>query len=622
MATLILYWPALSNGFVDYDDDIYVTANAQVQSGLTAENFKWAFTHSVAGNWHPITMLSHMLVCQFCGLRPFGHHLLNVLLHAANAALVFILLRRLTGATWRSAIVAALFAMHPLRVESVAWIAERKDVLSGFFGLLMLIAYAAYVRRFKIKGSQWKTFYALALLLFALGLMSKPMLVTWPLVMLLLDFWPLRRIPDYRLSTSDLKPILLEKIPFLLLATIASVITYLVQQHGAVVATLGTLRLGDRAANAMVSYCRYLEKTFWPENLAVFYPWPRGWPLALIALAAVLVAGISVLAVVLRKRRPYVFTGWFWFFVTLLPVIGLVQAGQQAMADRYTYLPSVGVLMVLVWGLAEVFQRGVPQWNWLRAMAVAAALAACCILTLRQMSFWRDGEVLFRHSLAVTENNYVARDNLGVALKEKHDTAGALSEFQECVRLQPDFAGGHVNLGDALGALGRSDDAIAEYRRAIELQPLNVGAHNNLGVALFNQRRTEEAIAQFQEVTRLQPENFGARNNLGGALYLLGRTNEAIAQFREAVRLKPGYTEGRGNLAKVLALTGQSAEAVREFQIYFQSGRQDAEAHFYLGRALLSELRTNDAVVQFQEALRLKPDYAEANAWLQSAQKK
>lgn len=247
MATLILYWPALSNGFVDYDDDIYVTANAQVQSGLTAENFKWAFTHSVAGNWHPITMLSHMLVCQFCGLRPFGHHLLNVLLHAANAALVFILLRRLTGATWRSAIVAALFAMHPLRVESVAWIAERKDVLSGFFGLLMLIAYAAYVRRFKIKGSQWKTFYALALLLFALGLMSKPMLVTWPLVMLLLDFWPLRRIPDYRLSTSDLKPILLEKIPFLLLATIASVITYLVQQHGAVVATLGTLRLGDRA---------------------------------------------------------------------------------------------------------------------------------------------------------------------------------------------------------------------------------------------------------------------------------------------------------------------------------------------------------------------------------------
>jgi protein O-mannosyl-transferase len=622
MATLILYWPALSNGFVDYDDDIYVTANAQVQSGLTAENFKWAFTHSVAGNWHPITMLSHMLVCQFCGLRPFGHHLLNVLLHAANAALVFILLRRLTGATWRSAIVAALFAMHPLRVESVAWIAERKDVLSGFFGLLMLIAYAAYVRRFKIKGSQWKTFYALALLLFALGLMSKPMLVTWPLVMLLLDFWPLRRIPDYRLSTSDLKPILLEKIPFLLLATIASVITYLVQQHGAVVATLGTLRLGDRAANAMVSYCRYLEKTFWPENLAVFYPWPRGWPLALIALAAVLVAGISVLAVVLRKRRPYVFTGWFWFFVTLLPVIGLVQAGQQAMADRYTYLPSVGVLMVLVWGLAEVFQRGVPQWNWLRAMAVAAALAACCILTLRQMSFWRDGEVLFRHSLAVTENNYVARDNLGVALKEKHDTAGALSEFQECVRLQPDFAGGHVNLGDALGALGRSDDAIAEYRRAIELQPLNVGAHNNLGVALFNQRRTEEAIAQFQEVTRLQPENFGARNNLGGALYLLGRTNEAIAQFREAVRLKPGYTEGRGNLAKVLALTGQSAEAVREFQIYFQSGRQDAEAHFYLGRALLSELRTNDAVVQFQEALRLKPDYTEANAWLQSAQKK
>jgi tetratricopeptide (TPR) repeat protein len=627
VGTFALYWPALRNGFVNYDDDSYVTANARVQSGLTAENFRWAFTHTVAGNWHPLTVLSHMLVCQFYGLNPFGHHLVNVLLHAANAALVFILLRRLTGAVLRSAIMAALFAVHPLRVESVAWVAERKDVLSGFFGLLTLIAYAAYAGQSKVQGSKSKVPYTLALLFFALGLMSKPMLVTWPLVMLLLDVWPLRRIYDLPSAIYNLKPLLIEKIPFFLLATLAIIITFRVQQRGGVVATLQILPVGERVANAFVSYCRYLGKTFWPENLAVFYPLPDHLPPSLVAFAVVIVAGICVASCTLQVAGPKTsnhlfFTGWFWFVVTLLPVIGLVQVGQQAMADRYTYLPSLGILILIVWGAAEIFRRRLPQLTWLPAAASAAAIAACCILTHRQISFWQDGEALFRHSIAVTEENYVAHNNLGVALNEKHDTAGAMSEYQECLRLEPNFAPGHMNLGDTLDALGRRDDAIAEYRRALELDPQNDSAHNNLGVALFGQGRSDEAIAQFQAELRLQPDNFGAHNNLGGALYTLGRVNEAIEQFREAVRLKPDYADARVNLAKMLAATGHGAQAVREFQIYFQSKPQNAEARFYFGMALLNERQTNDAIAQFQEVLRLKPDYPNAREWLELAQKK
>jgi protein O-mannosyl-transferase len=599
LGTVALYWPATRCDFVNLDDGLHVTSNDLVQKGLTWEGIRWVLRHPVANNWHPLTALSHMAVCQVCGLNPFGHHLVNVLLHALNAGLVFTLLQLMTGAAWRSLLLAALFAFHPLRVESVAWVTERKDVLSGFFGLLALLAYARYAQgrmqtaecrmqnpatpstQYATRNTKHvshftfrtRTLYLLSLFFLALGLMSKPMLVTWPLVMLLLDYWPLGRIPNAAGSDTStsrrasekgqpatrpaLLPLLFEKIPFFVLAALMSVVTFVVQQRGGALAAGENLPVGARLGNAVISYGRYLGKLFWPTDLAVVYPHPGHWALGKVVAAAGLIAGISVLVWMQRRRHPFLLVGWLWYCGTLVPVSQVIQTGGHAMADRWTYIPSLGALMLVVWGAFEL-TRGWRYQAVSWSMAGASAIVFCLALTRHQLGYWRDSEVLLRHAIEVTENNELAHRNLGVALYEKGQTDEAIRQFEESVRLKPDYAYSHYNLGIAFDKQGNVDKALDQLQEALRLDPDYADAHYNLGVAFYQQGRAAEAIGQFRETIRLKPDHAQAHNNLGTALGLNGHTDEAIRHFQEALRLKPDYAEARTNLAVLLATKSQA----------------------------------------------------------------
>jgi Flp pilus assembly protein TadD len=627
LVTAAVYWPAMRNGFVNYDDNIYVTANLHVQNGLSWESVKWALFNPVSSNWHPLTIWSHMADCQFYGLKPWGHHLTSVLLHALNTVLLFLFLRGLTGAFWRSVFVAALFGWHPIHVESVAWVAERKDVLSAFFGLLALMGYARYAqgRMQKAEGRMQKpaaskmqlshasrftlhssTFYLLSLFFFALGLMSKPMLVTLPFVMLLLDYWPLGRMQNaecgmqsgeardtqhathntFHVSRFTLHAsLLLEKLPFFALAAAASIATFVVQKQEHAVKTVEEFPFGARCENALTSYGRYLGKLFWPADLAVFYPHPGHWPVGKLLLAGGVVAGVSVLILVQRRRYPFLLMGWLWYCGTLVPVIGLVQVGGQAMADRYTYIPSIGVMLVTIWGVHEFTRR----WRY-RVMALSvtggATIVLCLALTRQQLGPWQDSETLFRHAVEVTENNYVAYDNLGTVLGEKGQLDEAIRQFREAVRLKLVHANAHCNLAIALEKQGQTDEAIRQFQEAIRLQPDHANAHCNLGSALEKKGQMDEAMRQFQEAIRLQPDYADAHNNLGVNLGKRGQLDAAIGQIQEAIRLKPDH----------------------------------AEAHNNLGTAFLQQGRTDAAIAQYREALRLKPGYTDAQNNLARAQ--
>jgi Flp pilus assembly protein TadD len=627
LVTIAVYWPATQCEFVNIDDNLHVTANVQVQKGLTWESIKWAWFNPVNCNWHPLTMWSHMLDCQLFGLNPWGHHLTSVLLHAANTGLVFLLLRGLTGALWRSVLVAALFGLHPLRVDSVAFVAERKDVLSGFFGLLALMAYACYaqLQSLKLEGSlesgvqslkskvgsrvpkttshasritfhaprstlHASAFYFLSLFFFALGLLSKPMLVTWPFVMLLLDYWPLRRSAECGMRNAEpgvvgagqgrtlpWTKLVLEKAPFFGLAALAGVVTFLAQRSAGALAGGASLPLGARLGNAVISYCRYLGKMVWPTDMTVYYPHPGYWPLRNVVLASGLILGLSMLVWGQRRQFPYMLMGWLWYCGMLVPVSQVIQSGTHAMADRYTYLPSLGVLILAAWFACELTRR----WRYqARVFSVAgsAAIVLCCLLTRYQIGYWKNSEVLLRHALAVTENNALAHRNLASALLEKGQIDEAISHFQEFVRLRPDVANSHYNLGVALSSKGRMGEAIGQFQEALRLNPDNAEAHNNLGTALDEKGQLDEAIRQYQEALRLKPDYEVAHINLGVALGKQGQIDEAIRQLQEAIRLKPDHAEARNNLGTA----------------FYQLGRIDK------------------AINEFQEALRLKPDYADA----------
>ncbi len=587
LVTIAVFWPATRCGFVNYDDDVYVTANAHVQSGLTWGNVKWAFLNPVAANWHPLTILSHMLDCQLFGLNPRGHHLTNVLLHAVNTVLVFLLLQRLTSAFWRSLLVAALFGLHPLHVESVAWVAERKDVLSAFFGLLALLCYVKAVTsdRWQVAGSEKigpasfvspvtchvSRFYWSAVFFFALGLMSKAMLVTLPFVLLLLDYWPLHRVSSFKFSDSSPSPtpslhhsttpllrLLLEKLPFFGLAAAASVVTYLAQKQAGALTTGESIPFGVRGGNALISYCRYLGKMFWPTNLAVFYPRPEHWHWEQVLLAGGLLASLTAWLFVKRARYPFLLTGWLWFGVTLMPVIGLVQAGEQAMADRYTYIPAIGVLIMVIWGAYELTRSWRGQAIVL-TLAGGMALIFCAGLTWRQLGYWRNSETLYRHAIAVTKNNYIACNNLGIVLMEQGQIDEAIRQYREAIRVNPDFAYAHNNLGRALDKSGQTSEAIRQFQEAIRLAPDDIQARNNLGVALNEEGRTGEALNQFQENIRLEPDDADAHNDLGVVLVEQGKLGEAIEEFQKAVQLKPDYAEARDNLARARAMKNAPA---------------------------------------------------------------
>ena len=565
LITLLVYLPVSRHAFIVYDDGDYVVQNKIVRDGLTWSGVKWAFDSWHSSNWHPLTWLSHMLDCQLFGLNPGAHHLVNVLFHAANVVLLFLLLLRMTSALWPAAIVAALFAWHPLHVESVAWVAERKDVLNTFFGLFALLAYVRYVRK-KSRASFW-----MAVLLFAFALMSKPMLVTLPFVLLLLDFWPLRRFEFSTLlpplaatarprrnevkagnpQLSTIRRLVWEKWPFFLLTIGSCVVTYLAQRARSVI-SLEQHPLDLRVGNALLSYGRYLLKTIWPTDLAIIYPLPSQLVWAHVAIAAVMLAIISCCVWLVRRRHPCLLVGWFWFLGTLVPVIGLVQVGRAAMADRYSYVPLIGVFIAVVYGVQTLAVRFRFKPAALSLVA-GLALAGCLFSTERQLGYWRDDESLFGHAVAVTQNNATAHINLGVALEQQGRRDEALTNYQAALRIDPDSVEAHNDLANFLDAMGKPDEALVHYREALRLNPKAPLAHMNLGSLLLELGQFDEAMAQYHEAARLAPEDSRPHYLMGKAQLRQGRSAGAVAHFRDALRLNANDVQVLTWLARVLA---------------------------------------------------------------------
>ena len=550
-ATFALFLPVAWSGFSLYDDGLYVTDNPVVQNGVTWSGVKYAFTTMAACNWHPLTMLSHMVDCGVFGLNPVGPHLENALIHAANAALLFILLFRLLGKTGPAAFVAALFAWHPMHVESVAWIAERKDVLSTFFALLALLNYTKFAKE-NCRKSYW-----LALLCFALGLMTKAMLVTLPCVLLLLDFWPLQRISNFKFQISNLRAavaLVLEKIPFFAASAAMSLLTFLAQSQSAskAVVSLNLVPLHYRLKSVPIAYTEYLEKTFWPAKLAIFYPLHENIPLAAVLLAVAALLAITLAVWQLRRAAPYLLTGWLWFVGMLVPVIGLVQVGGAALADRYSYLPSVGIFIAVTLAACAAAER----WKISRAVVAAIAigiLAAAVVTMENQLAHWRSDETLFRHALAVTPDNDVARNNLGVALEKQGRLAEAAEQYRAATRVEPDRYIGFQNLANALGRLGRPAEALSEHRRAVQLAPEKPMLHHALGLALVTAGETEAALAEFFTAAKLDSHYPWPHVEIARIYLRQNRAAAAVDELRAALRLDADNIEILTFTAQVLA---------------------------------------------------------------------
>src|SRR5438874_920559 len=558
--------------FVNFDDDLYVYDTPGVSKGLTINGILAAFTHPHAHNWHPLTTISHMLDCQLYGLNAGGHHFTNVLLHTIVVLLLFRALRQMTGVVWQSAVVAALFAVHPLHVESVAWVSERKDMLSGVFFLLTIDAYVRYVRR----PSFWRYFVVAAL--FALGLMSKPMLVTVPFILLLLDYWPLRRferpssfpckgrIWQWWNKRPVIQRLFLDKIPLLVLSAGSCVVTLRLQMQAA--GAIEPLPFRWRIENAFVSYVTYLWKAFWPARLAVFYPHPNNsLPTWEIILAIGFLVAITAAVIILRSGHPYIFTGWLWYLGMLVPVIGVVQVGEQGHADRYTYLPHIGLFLLVVWTVGDIStcSRFSRRFVTVAAVATIVAFGWCGLL---QTTHWKDSKTLWNHALAVTSNNDVAHNNLGFLCVHRGELDKAISHFEAALKIRSNKAQTHynlasefigTNLGNALAQKGRFDEAIAHYQEAIKLQPDYADAYYNLGSALLEKDNVNEAIAQWEKTLAIRPNDSDARTSLGNALLQKGSLNEAITQYEKALEIAPQDVNACANMAWVLATSSDAS---------------------------------------------------------------
>ena len=610
-AVLLVYWPVLDADFVNYDDQAYVTENRPVTAGLVGRSLLWAFTAFEAGNWHPLTWLSHMADCQAFGLRPGGHHATSLLLHALAAVLVFVVLRRLTGATWRSAFVAALFALHPLNVESVAWVSERKNVLSTVFWLLTLGAYGSYARR----PSAGR--YLLVAAFLGLGLLAKPMVVTLPCVLLLLDVWPLRRVAlDAPGAAARLRSLALEKLPLLGLSVLSSALTVAAQRAGGAVTSLEAIPVSARVANALVSYLAYLGKMVWPSRLAVFYPHPAT-PLASprVALCAVALLLVTVLVWRQASRRPYLLVGWLWYLGTLVPVIGLVQVGSQAMADRYAYVPLLGIFVMLAFGAAE------PATGHGRRLLAAGAvlwLAGLGVLTARQARLWHDSRSLFQHALAVTEGNYVAETNVGLVEAKELRWEKAIASFRRALAIRPSHAEARANLGVALAKMGTLDEAIPHLERALKLDPGSALTHANLGLALRG-RDPARALEHMRRAVELKPDFVDARMNLVAGLFDAGKTDEAQAMFKATLELDPGSAAAHFRLGSILLERGRPSEAAALLEGALRLDPKLGEARNSLGVARLREGRLDEAIPLFREVLAENPRNADAQANLGTA---
>lgn len=624
-----VFGQTLAFSFVNFDDDTYVTANPVVDRGLTFDGFKWALTNGSIGHWHPLTWLSHMLDVQLFGMWAGGHHLTNVILHAAATVVLFLALWRMTGSMWRCAFVAAAWAIHPLRAESVAWISERKDVLSVLFFAITLDAYVRYVRR----PTAWR--YRWVAISFALGLLSKDMLVTLPCLLLILDYWPLRRMN----GRASLLRLVEEKVPLFVLSALSVAMTLLAPEK---LAAADQIPFWLRIENAIVSCGVYLRQSVWPVGLAAEYPGPtHGFPLWEVAGVLGLLCLITAAAFALRKQQPVLLAGWLWFVGTLVPVIGLVQISYYAHADRYTYLPQIGLLIAATWLIAD-WTGPHPERRMVLGSLAAVFLSVMAVEAYWQVSYWHDSEALWTHALECTANNARAHCNLGVALANEGRLNEAIAEFDEAIRITPAYANAHCNLGDALYQLGRTDTAIAEFREALRIGPATPSiltdlgialadsgdpiqavaaygaalqidpnfsqARYDLGVTLFNQGQTAEAVDEFQEALRIDPGHPEFYDNLGRALAREGRLREAVSAYQEALRLDPGFAECHGNLADALYQEGgRKAEAIAEYRRALELNPADADAHYKIGNALQMLQRSGQGIDQFQKTIVLEP---------------
>lgn len=559
VVTLAVYWQVGNHEFLNYDDGPYITENPHTSTGLTGSNVFWAFTSTHSSNWHPITWLSHMADAQMYGMNPRGHHLTNVIIHTVTAVLLLLLLFRLTGSLWQSSFVAAMFALHPLHVESVAWAAERKDILCAFFWFLTLLFYAEYVKKRK------PTQYLLSLLSFVLGLMSKPMLVTLPIVMLLLDFWPFDRYPlvgqkalrhrQFGLMFR-LTPLVKEKIPFFACSLLSAAVTIYAQHEGGAMRSLIATPFRIRVENAISAYVKYITKTLWPQDLAVFYPYPSSVPLWQVICSLLVLVFISATTISVRRRHPSLVVGWFWFIVTLVPVIGLIQVGDQAMADRYSYIPLTGLFIMAAWGF-PIFTKVLPQYlHGIVALTACLVITVSTVLTCQQLGYWQDNVSLFRHAAHVTPGNYLAHFNLGSIYTQKNDLDDAIKEYRKALETRPYDIKAHTNLGSVLAKKRAFDAAIREYQEVLMIDPNDIMAHINIGNALAEKGDFNAAIKVYNETIMIDPNNIGARLNLAAVLANYGYLDTAIKEYNEALKLNPNSVEIQNNLNKCLVKNG------------------------------------------------------------------
>jgi tetratricopeptide (TPR) repeat protein len=647
LAVLAVFGQTARFGFVGYDDDENVYQNPVVERGLSVQSAGWAFTHPQTGNWIPLTTLSHMLDCQVFGLNAGGHHLVSVLWHAADAVLLFLVLRRMTGSLWRSAIAAAVFAVHPLRAESVAWVSERKDVLSGFFFMLTIGAYVRYAERCKMQNAKCKIYYALALVFFVLGLLAKSMVATLPFVLLLLDYWPLGRmgrgqssevggqrsqVRDQRSEVRSQRSkggeqaarklpfwgLVREKIPLFALSAGACVAAALVP--GLVITDAHRLPLLERIANALVSYVVYLWQMVFPAGLAAPYPYPaNGQPRGEVFLALVLLAAITAFAMWWRKQHPCLLMGWLWYLGMLLPVIGIVQISSDAAhADRYTYLPGIGLVIAVIWTVAD-WSAGWKRRPVLLAGLMTTVIGVLAVCGYLQTSCWSNNESLWTHSLACTSSNSIACNNLGAVLAKNGKLEPAILLFRKALAIEPDYVAALNNLGNALEMKGDIEGAIALYREALRIKPASEFSRYRLGVVLSSKGETEEAIAQYREVLAMDAPFAPAHLSLGVLLGKSGQVDDAIAQYRKTLELKPDWAEAHLDLGAALGAKDQWPEAIAHFRKALELKPGYAQAHFGLGAAFAAKEQLEEAITQYRKALELKPDYAEANFGLGKA---
>jgi tetratricopeptide (TPR) repeat protein len=609
---MALYWQVTAYDYINFDDPEYVANNVVVKRGLSKDTITWAFKTTKTANWHPLTWISYLLDVHFFGSTPGVHHLINLLFHATNAVLLFIVFRRMTAGVWPSAIISALFAIHPLHVESVVWISERKDVLSTLFWILTMWCYTGYTNHKDIKR------YLAALVLFSLGLMAKPMLVTLPFILLLLDFWPLDRFRLFREKTdrnktslSSIFPLIWEKIPFFVITMASSMVTFMAQKSEGAVKSLDFIAFNLRLANALNSYISYLKKIIWPYSLAVFYPYPAYYPWWKTIGSVLLLIAMFYLAFRNMKRHPYLLVGWLWYVGSLVPVIGILQVGSQAMADRYTYVPAIGIFIIFVRGANELLRR----WRIHKAGILTGTLllfAALFAATWVQTTHWKDSMTLFRHAIAVTHDNYLAHSNLAGTYAQKRQFDKAIGHYAEALRAKPDDTMAHNNLGLALAHKGRYADAVQHYSEALRLNPNYAEAHNNLGIALAKQGSWNEAIKHYRKAIELRPRYAEAHNNLATVLVKEGRMDEAISHYSEAVDSDPYLETAIILLALSLAQQGQIDEAVLTLEKGLKRIPNSADLNNHSGMLHHASGNLDTAVIFYRKAISLQSDHAKA----------